>query len=126
FTEFWLNTVLEIHCTTPFYHDGYLYAFSGRNEPDARFHCVELKTGRLMWDRDESWPSHSGHETPQPNVYGRGSAILADGKLIVLGEGGLLGLFKVNPQQDRKSTRLNSSHRTISYAVFCLKKKTQT
>src|SRR5437867_8753404 len=26
---------------------------------------------------------------------------------------------------DRKSTRLNSSHRTISYAVFCLKKKNQ-
>src|SRR5207248_10419615 len=31
----------------------------------------------------------------------------------------LAGIF-----QDRKSTRLNSSHRTISYAVFCLKKKT--
>src|SRR5207248_10756073 len=27
------------------------------------------------------------------------------------------------PGRDRKSTRLNSSHRTISYAVFCLKKK---
>src|SRR6266705_5847320 len=27
------------------------------------------------------------------------------------------------PWRDRKSTRLNSSHRTISYAVFCLKKK---
>src|SRR5438094_5217839 len=27
------------------------------------------------------------------------------------------------PEGDRKSTRLNSSHRTISYAVFCLKKK---
>src|SRR5256885_13298824 len=26
-------------------------------------------------------------------------------------------------QQDRKSTRLNSSHLVISYAVFCLKKK---
>src|SRR5438094_5809800 len=26
-------------------------------------------------------------------------------------------------KKDRKSTRLNSSHRTISYAVFCLKKK---
>jgi len=26
---------------------------------------------------------------------------------------------------DRKSTRLNSSHITISYAVFCLKKKTK-
>src|SRR2546430_11757101 len=28
------------------------------------------------------------------------------------------------PMQDRKSTRLNSSHSQISYAVFCLKKKT--
>src|SRR2546429_7343745 len=27
---------------------------------------------------------------------------------------------------DRKSTRLNSSHRFISYAVFCLKKKTES
>src|SRR5947207_8559179 len=27
------------------------------------------------------------------------------------------------PGQDRKSTRLNSSHTVISYAVFCLKKK---
>src|SRR2546430_12863740 len=27
---------------------------------------------------------------------------------------------------DRKSTRLNSSHSQISYAVFCLKKKTQS
>src|SRR5207248_10575258 len=31
-----------------------------------------------------------------------------------------------NSPQDRKSTRLNSSHRTISYAVFCLKKKNNT
>src|SRR5690606_41294854 len=28
------------------------------------------------------------------------------------------------PEKDRKSTRLNSSHVKISYAVFCLKKKT--
>src|SRR5687768_18307331 len=28
------------------------------------------------------------------------------------------------PRRDRKSTRLNSSHGYISYAVFCLKKKT--
>src|SRR3712207_8657306 len=29
----------------------------------------------------------------------------------------------IEPQLDRKSTRLNSSHANISYAVFCLKKK---
>src|SRR3712207_7894732 len=30
------------------------------------------------------------------------------------------------PRRDRKSTRLNSSHANISYAVFCLKKKKKT
>src|SRR3712207_8201154 len=30
------------------------------------------------------------------------------------------------PREDRKSTRLNSSHANISYAVFCLKKKTKS
>src|SRR3712207_8691288 len=30
-----------------------------------------------------------------------------------------------HPPEDRKSTRLNSSHANISYAVFCLKKKTK-
>src|SRR5258708_28726922 len=29
----------------------------------------------------------------------------------------------IQPRSDRKSTRLNSSHQIISYAVFCLKKK---
>src|SRR5437763_8230837 len=39
-------------------------------------------------------------------------------QLALLGAGHLMG--------DRKSTRLNSSHRCISYAVFCLKKKKNT
>src|SRR3712207_8978530 len=33
------------------------------------------------------------------------------------------GLSQRHPAVDRKSTRLNSSHANISYAVFCLKKK---
>src|SRR5256886_9982660 len=37
-----------------------------------------------------------------------------------LGTAAALGLLK---ELDRKSTRLNSSHSQISYAVFCLKKK---
>src|SRR2546427_8347603 len=35
----------------------------------------------------------------------------------------LVGLVDVLAPGDRKSTRLNSSHSQISYAVFCLKKK---
>src|SRR5258708_32095587 len=36
---------------------------------------------------------------------------------------GLLTAFSSTNNVDRKSTRLNSSHQIISYAVFCLKKK---
>src|SRR3712207_8078430 len=39
-------------------------------------------------------------------------------------EGDVVFLHEVVPGADRKSTRLNSSHANISYAVFCLKKKT--
>src|SRR5256885_12767093 len=35
-------------------------------------------------------------------------------------------LLREPPVPDRKSTRLNSSHLVISYAVFCLKKKTSS
>src|SRR5438132_6046040 len=35
----------------------------------------------------------------------------------------LQSLFVSHSDRDRKSTRLNSSHTVISYAVFCLKKK---
>src|SRR3712207_8090126 len=36
----------------------------------------------------------------------------------------LLRPHAICPKPDRKSTRLNSSHANISYAVFCLKQKT--
>ena len=39
-----------------------------------------------------------------------------------LGPGQIIGI-KLDKGKDRKSTRLNSSHALISYAVFCLKKK---
>src|SRR2546422_2272721 len=39
--------------------------------------------------------------------------------------GGDLGYVPESALRDRKSTRLNSSHGYISYAVFCLKKKKQ-
>src|SRR5256885_10129805 len=42
-----------------------------------------------------------------------------------LGKAGVKRWMGIRPT-DRKSTRLNSSHLVISYAVFCLKKKTNT
>lgn len=96
YDELWRSTALELHWMTPIYHNGYLYAFSGRNEPDAHFRCVEFKTGKVIWDRDERWAPHS---SKQPAVFGRGSLLFADGKLYALGEGGLLGIFKPNSEK---------------------------
>lgn len=100
--EVWRNTSLEIHWMTPILKEGFLYASSGRNEPDARLRCVEMKTGRVAWDRDERWQPHSAE---QPPVFGRSSWILADNRLIALGEGGLLGLFKPNPEKLEEVSR---------------------
>src|SRR2546427_1181468 len=56
--------------------------------------------------------------------YGRN---LGSGRLAELGEAvGIIAAQSIGEpgtQLDRKSTRLNSSHSQISYAVFCLKKK---
>jgi len=61
-----------------------------------------MKTGKILWDRDESWGKSQGK---QPNVFGRGSAIKADGKLIAIGEGGMLGIFKLNPAKCEEISR---------------------
>src|SRR5690348_18071024 len=58
---------------------------------------------------------------PAPAADGRGSDVRGHPRQVVL------GLAHVTPSpSDRKSTRLNSSHPSISYAVFCLKKKKNT
>ncbi|MFM7103363.1 MAG: PQQ-binding-like beta-propeller repeat protein, partial [Verrucomicrobiota bacterium] len=41
----------------------------------------------------------------RPGVFGRGSFLVADGKLVALGEGGLLGLFKPDPAGCRELAR---------------------
>ena len=74
------GTQLEIHWTTPVLHAGHLFAFTGRNEPDGHFRCVEFATGKVAWDRDEGWPNGGhGQVRPgsEPNVFGRGSCRLS-------------------------------------------------
>src|SRR2546422_2609926 len=61
----------------------------------------------------DALPISAGHPC---GPAGRGSSASSPG---LAGEGGA----DPRPAGDRKSTRLNSSHGYISYAVFCLKKK---
>src|SRR5437588_2772185 len=58
------------------------------------------------------------------HVHLDGAANTAFGERVVQKERALEGRVpSARRAQDRKSTRLNSSHTVISYAVFCLKKK---
>src|SRR5438094_7068082 len=61
-----------------------------------------------------------GPDPQEPHILLRfgGKLPATSGLDATLGDGSATGF-----SADRKSTRLNSSHRTISYAVFCLKKK---
>src|SRR2546427_6276063 len=57
---------------------------------------------------------------PDRAFDGRGNYSLGLREQVIFPE---INLDKVDKIKDRKSTRLNSSHSQISYAVFCLKKK---
>src|SRR5689334_24660689 len=56
--------------------------------------------------------------------FGAGTLMLLSDHLNLMFRNPLIGpLIEGEERLDRKSTRLNSSHSSISYAVFCLKKK---
>src|SRR5437762_11282579 len=57
---------------------------------------------------------------PRPAVFDRNYVKKLDGRHVKKGKN---KMDLAEQLRDRKSTRLNSSHRCISYAVFCLKKK---
>src|SRR5690625_4758332 len=107
------------------------------------YQCIKCNAKYQLQDMQEGCPKCESEGTPSSvkpiyQVEFNGKNWLPFEKAISLGEGET-PLLKVttddgdfyiknealNPtgSQDRKSTRLNSSHVAISYAVFCLKKK---
>src|SRR3712207_8632387 len=68
-----------------------------------------------------SFPRRQWHEDLGLTVCAHGAAFA--GTRVDIGTRALLRALAGAGPQDRKSTRLNSSHANISYAVFCLKKK---
>jgi outer membrane protein assembly factor BamB len=79
----WRDEVMSNHWATSILRDGYLYGFNGRHEEGTTLRCVELATGKLMWE--------------QPKLT-RCSMIHANGHFIVLTEWGRLMLAKLTPK----------------------------
>ncbi|HBL48288.1 MAG TPA: hypothetical protein DDZ90_33395, partial [Planctomycetaceae bacterium] len=132
YKELWRDpTNMLTHWSTTIHHDGYLYGFSGRHERGATMRCVRLSDGKVMWETDGAAPVidkikrnsltgqfqwiDSGKTAPYP-LYGRGSAILADNKFIVLGEKGTLAIVKVDPQEFHEVCR--TSFPQINYPAW--------
>src|SRR5256885_9826477 len=76
--------------------------------------------------RSESRPQRAGWNEPRVEClireYPRRAKLRVHDRLELLSEAAVV--VAAHSARDRKSTRLNSSHLVISYAVFCLKKKT--
>src|SRR5690606_40561180 len=81
--------------------------------------------------------SPGGSVSAGMSIYDTMQFVKPDVATLCIGQAASMGAFLLsggakgkraclpNSRVDRKSTRLNSSHVKISYAVFCLKKKTQ-
>jgi outer membrane protein assembly factor BamB len=73
----WKSLAMQNHISTSILYEGHLYGFS-----EQRLRCVNFQTGKVEWDK-------SG--------LGRGTLVIADGRLIILGDHGELILAEINP-----------------------------
>lgn len=121
-TEVWRDgRNLSAHWTTPVPVGDVVYGFDGRHENEATLRCLEISTGKVRWETT-GWESPTDHlravsrstvlntNTNQVEAwpyYGRGSAILAEGNLIVLGERGTLALVQADPEKFVEISRFN-------------------
>lgn len=99
-TEIWTAPKFGHHWTTPILHEGHLYGYPGRNEPDATVACLDVATGELKWSEDFGGPYEekilpSGQRSI--SAMFRACILKADGRLYALGEVGALEILDANP-----------------------------
>src|SRR5699024_11981463 len=102
---------LSLHCPVDPRH---LHSFPTRRSSDLVAFCQAVATITFM--------TVTNNRIITPSIMGFESlyTVIQTGAVYAFGVAGVVAL---QGTRDRKSTRLNSSHVSISYAVFCLKKK---
>ena len=83
--EIWKSRVMKNHFNSSVLQDDYLYGFD-----NAILTCIEVNTGKEQW---------------RQRGFKKGSLLLADDHLIILGEGGKLALAEANPNEYREKAR---------------------
>lgn len=97
----WESQELKLHWMTPLYQDGYFYAFTGRNPPDAGLDCWDAATGERKWREEWYWQNQVKTARGFRNEVGgyfRGTLVRADGRNYALGEFGTLGILQLTPE----------------------------
>ncbi len=104
----WTNKEVGLHWTTAVHRDGYLYAFDGRNEPDASLVCLDVKSGKLMWRETPEWEETLEINGATRKISAstlRGSLLWVDGRFLALGELGHLLWLDLTPKGYRELSR---------------------
>ena len=99
---------LGLHWNTAVPRDGHLYAFDGRNEPDASLVCVSLATGKVVWRKVPEWKDRitlRGKEQEFDMSTLRGNLLSVDGRFLCLGEFGHLLWLDLTPEGYRELDR---------------------
>src|SRR5207249_11807961 len=100
------------------HHHQYLQSFPTRRSSDL-MRAKSSLLHRFLWECPSEQRSITCHNYVLPTIK-----FIRDWGISHMPNGGMPeGCTVAGSQGDRKSTRLNSSHVSISYAVFCLKKK---
>jgi outer membrane protein assembly factor BamB len=92
----WKAPELKLHFTTPLLLDGHIYAFTGRNEPDAGLDCWDAATGERKWREEFFWKKELGGRTFGWGFF-RGALLRAEGRIYALGEMGTLAVLDLSP-----------------------------
>jgi outer membrane protein assembly factor BamB len=104
----WTSNDIGTHWNTAVHKDGYLYAFDGRNEPDASLVCIELASGKLMWrvspEWEESFEMSGSRRKERLSTY-RGTLLMVDGRFLALGELGHLLWLDLSPKGYKELAR---------------------
>ncbi len=81
---------LSNHYSTSVHKDGYLYGFEGRQEFGQSLRCIELATGKVMWNVEG---------------FGAGTLLIAGEALLITRESGELAIAPVSPKAFRLASR---------------------
>ncbi len=97
--EVWKAPFLGSHWTTPQVIDGNIYAFRGRNEPDAWFVGYKAETGEELWKKETLWTQEIPGSDREYNLsYFRGCMLHADKRVYALGELGTLAIMDLSAE----------------------------